>query len=85
MAGELLVSALRASHVEEKHSPYARTNTDIVRAVTTLLVMPKSRDMASAAGAIIDDDTGLMNVNDETTIVAAHFFLYDQLGGAGVR
>lgn len=82
-ATALFVSAFGALHAGVKYSPYARTNTEIVRAVTTLLVIPKSRDIASAAGAIIDDDTGLMNVKDETTIVAAHFFLYDQLGGIG--
>ena len=33
------------------------------------------------AGATIDDETGEMNVKDDTTIVAAHFFFIVQFFG----
>lgn len=47
--------------------------------MSTLLVMPSCSATCSAAGAIIDEDTGLMNVKDDTTMVAAHFWRYGQL------
>lgn len=51
----------------------------VVIAVITLLVMPNSWETWAAAGAIMDDDTGEMNVNAETMQTAAHFRLIDQL------
>ena len=65
--------------VEEKYSPYPNIKIDVVIATSALLVIPKSWATWVAAGAIIDDDTGLMNVKDDTTIVAAHFWRYGQL------
>lgn len=47
--------------------------------MTLLLVIPNSRAICALAGAIIEDETGLMNVNAETIAVAAHFFLNAQL------
>ena len=61
------------------HSPYAATNTEVRRAITELFVMPNSLAICSLAGAIMDDETGLMNVNAETMAVAAHFLRRDQL------
>ena len=43
-------------------SPYARTNTEIVRAVIVLLVMWNSTAIWAAAGATIEDETGEMKV-----------------------
>ena len=45
----------------------------------TELVMPNCAATASVAGAIMDEETGLMNVKAETIAVAAHFRLKDQL------
>lgn len=47
--------------------------------MTVGLVIPKSRANCGVAGAIIEEETGEMNVNAETMAVAAHFFLKDQL------
>ncbi len=41
--------------------------------------------MASEAGATIDEDTGLINVNRDTTIVDIHFFLNVQLRASVVN
>jgi len=38
----------------------------------TCSVMPKSASILGSAGATMDDDTGDMNVKDETTRTAAH-------------
>ena len=59
--------------------PYAATNMDVSSAVTLLLVMPNSSAICSLAGAIMDEDTGLMNVNADTIAVAAHFLCLLQL------
>ncbi len=40
--------------------PYARTNTEIVRAMMVEFVMHKSAASASLAGATIDEETGEM-------------------------
>ena len=47
--------------------------------MSALLVMPNSWAIWSVAGAIMDEDTGEMNVNADTIAVAAHFFFSDQL------
>jgi len=47
--------------------------------MSTLLVIPNSLATCAVAGAIIDEDTGLINVKEETTKVAAHFRRYGQL------
>lgn len=47
--------------------------------MSTVLVKPKSSASCALAGEIIEDETGLMNVNAETITVAAHFRLNDQL------
>lgn len=53
--------------------------TEVVSAMTAEFVMPNSAASTSDAGAIIDDDTGLMNVKAETMAVAAHLRLKLQL------
>ena len=45
----------------------------------TLLWMSKRSANCLEAGAIIEEETGLMNVNADTIIVACHFFLKLQL------
>lgn len=45
----------------------------------TELEMPRSAARASLAGAIMDDDTGLIKVNADTIAVAAHLRLKLQL------
>lgn len=52
---------------------------DVVIAMSTLLVIPKSLATCTVAGAIIAEETGLINVKEETTMVAAHFWRYGQL------
>lgn len=46
---------------------------DVVRAIVTVLVIPNSAATSPLAGAIIDDETGLINVNKDTMTVATHF------------
>src|SRR6266516_1658800 len=46
--------------------------------------MCKSCDIDLNAGATIEEETGVMNVNDDTTIVAAHFRLGLQFRGLAV-
>jgi hypothetical protein len=45
----------------------------------TVLWMSKRSANCPEAGAIIEEETGLMNVNAETMTVAPHFFLKLQL------
>lgn len=59
--------------------PYPKIKTDVVIAMSALLVIPKSSATWDAAGAIIDEEIGLINVKEETIIVAAHFWWYGQL------
>lgn len=47
--------------------------------MTTELWMPKSAASWSLAGAIMEDETGLMNVKADTMAVAAHLRLNVQL------
>lgn len=61
------------------HLPYARTNIDVVIATTASLVIAKSAATWLLAGAIMEDETGLMNAKADTMAVAPHFFLKDQL------
>ncbi len=42
--------------------PYPRTYIDVSRATTVVLVTPNCSAIRSLAGAIMDDETGLMNV-----------------------
>ena len=65
--------------------PYPRTKTEVVIAKTTVLEIPNSFASWPEAGAIIDEETGEMNVKAETMRVAIHFFLYDQLHKATRR
>lgn len=51
----------------------------VIRAITTSFVTPNRWATCVLAGAIMLDDTGEINVNAETTNVAAHFFLRLQL------
>ena len=53
--------------------------------MSALLVIPNCSATCAAAGAIIDEETGLINVKDDTTIVAAHFWRYGQLIAYVVR
>ena len=55
--------------------PYPKTKTLVVIAIIAVLVIPNSCAICSAAGATMEDDTGEMKVNNETTMVAAHFLL----------
>ena len=57
------------------HLPYASTKMDVVSAIVTLLLIPKVEATWSLAGAIIEEDTGLIKVNDDTITVAAHLRL----------
>jgi len=52
---------------------------EVVIATSTLLVIPNCKAASNDAGAIIAEAIGLMNVKDDTTMVAAHFWLYGQL------
>lgn len=52
---------------------------EVVIASITWLVMPNCEAICLVAGATMDDDTGLMNVNADTINVAPHLRLYDQL------
>jgi hypothetical protein len=45
---------------------------DVVRAIKTSLWIPKSEATWALAGATIEEETGLMKVNADTTTVAAH-------------
>ena len=45
----------------------------------TLLWMPNCSANCPEAGAIIVEETGLMNVNADTMAIAPHFFLKSQL------
>lgn len=47
---------------------------DIMSSATTRFVTPKSFEMVSIAGATREEDTGEMNVKQETVQTAAHFF-----------
>lgn len=60
---------------------YASTKIESVRAISTSLVMLNSDAIDWRAGATIDDDTGEMNVKEETMKVAAHFLLKVQFLG----
>ena len=62
-----------------KYSPYPKIKMDVVIATSALLVIPNCSETWAAAGAIIDEETGLINVKDDTTMVAAHFWRYGQL------
>lgn len=57
----------------------ARTKTETTRARSTVPCIPSSSAMCGAAGASMEDETGVMNVNSETMIVARHFFARGQL------
>ena len=59
--------------------PYPKTKTLVVIAIIAVLVIPNSLAICAVAGATMEDDTGEMKVNDETTSVAAHFFRRLQL------
>jgi hypothetical protein len=63
----------------KKYSPYPNIKIDVVIAMRALLVIPNSSETCTAAGATIDEEMGLINVKDNTTIVAAHFCRYRQL------
>ena len=56
---------------------------DVVIAMSVLLVMPNSLATCAVAGAIIEEEAGLINVKEETTTVAAHFCRYGQLEYVG--
>jgi hypothetical protein len=53
--------------------------------IMTSLVTWNCAAIASEAGATIDEDTGLINVKRDTTIVAVHFFPYVQLQASVVN
>lgn len=75
-----MVSAHREGSMTSVYTlPYAATKTDVRSAMTVLFVTPNWPAICSLAGAIMEDETGLMKVNAETIRVAAHFFFFDQL------
>ena len=53
---------------------------DIVRLTWNWSVMWNEDAICSAAGATIEEETGEMNVNEDTVNAAAHFCFLDQLG-----
>lgn len=57
------------------YRPYAATKTEVISAMTEVFVIPNCCAICVLAGAIIEEDTGLMKVNAETINVAAHFCL----------
>jgi hypothetical protein len=50
----------------------ARRNTERANWETTSSVISRSLDTSGKAGAIMDDDTGVMKAKSETTAAAAH-------------
>lgn len=54
-------------------------NMEVVMASITVLWIPKRSASCPEAGAIIDEETGLINVNADTMMVAPHFRLNLQL------
>jgi len=64
-----------------KDAPYANTNIEVTIAICTVLVIPNSFAMVPVAGATIEDDTGLIKVNNDTIAVAAHLSLNFHLKG----
>ena len=71
--------------IDLKHVPYARTNTDVIMAMTTVLVTPNSAATCSEAGAMIEDEMGEMKVKHDTVRMRCHFLLYFQLRAQMVR
>lgn len=61
-------------------APKAKMNTDMVRAISVLLVIPNVAAISALPGAIIDEETGDTNVNRETMNVERHRFAGVQLG-----
>ena len=68
-----------------KYVPYARTNTDVIMAMTTELVTPNSAATCSEAGAIMEDEMGDMKVKHDTVRMRCHFLLYFQLHAQMIR
>ena len=56
-------------------------NIESISWETTSFVTLKSAARDGSAGATIDEETGEMNVNSETVMVAAHFFVALQFFG----
>jgi hypothetical protein len=54
-------------------------NIDVIMARMTVLSMSNRSATCPEAGAIIDEETGLMNVNADTINTALHFLLKLQL------
>ena len=52
---------------------------DVIIAMTTLLLTPKSDAAWNVAGATMDEETGQMKVKEETTKVTAHLRRKGQL------
>ena len=53
--------------------------TDVIIAMTTLLLTPKSEAAWKVAGATMSEETGEMKVKEETTMVVAHLRRNGQL------
>jgi len=58
-----------------RYAPYPRTKMLVVIDINAVLVIPNCTAIWSLAGATMDDDTGDIKVNAETTSVVIHFFL----------
>lgn len=56
------------------HAQNPSTKTLVMIAMSTEFEIPNCWAICSVAGATMEDETGDMNVKDETTRVAAHFF-----------
>src|ERR1700761_3053835 len=67
----------------KNNGPIAYESTKIDKIIADLksVPIPRSRFIFSRAGATMDEETGDINVKDETTNTAAHFRLNDQFFG----
>lgn len=63
------------SSIHQIGLPYASTKMDVVSASIASSFMLKVDATLPVAGAIIEEETGLMKVNIDTIIVAAHLRL----------
>ena len=61
-------------------SQFSLQDVEVVSATTIGFWIPNSLATCSDAGAIMDEETGEMNVKADTMAVAAHFLRRDQLG-----
>ena len=70
---------MKSRNVRNFHVPYPSTKEEKTIDSMMVLVMWNSSATCAAAGAIIDEAMGDMNVNADTASAAAHFVLTVQL------